>query len=139
MPWLLLILFLCWSFLGDDFLVCFCWVGVFFGFYFLYGYLESVVAVCCLFSCPVQWACSQGMSSVVRGWVTVKRWGKKVWNRRSLGSIRNGVREARETIVFFQTIELCMRLGRLDLRKSMRGVGLHSAYLLPREELPLVY
>lgn len=52
----------------------FCLVGVFFfGFYLLSGFLESILALCCSFSCPVQWACSQGMPSDVRGWVTGKR------------------------------------------------------------------
>lgn len=50
-PRLLLILFLCSSLLGDDFLLCSGWVGVFFfGFYFLSGFLESVIAMSCPFS-----------------------------------------------------------------------------------------
>lgn len=69
MPWLLVILSLCWCLSICDF--CLCWVDVLFlDFCFLSGFSESV-AMCCLFSWPAQLVCSQGMFAGVGGWDVV--------------------------------------------------------------------
>lgn len=53
-------------------------------FGFLTGFLENVMAVCCLFSSHVQLVCSQGMPAGLGGFATGMNWGKKSRRRRCL-------------------------------------------------------
>lgn len=55
--------------LCSDFWICLCRMGaLFFDFYLLSRFLESMMVVCCLFNWTSQLVCSQGMAAGVRGW-----------------------------------------------------------------------
>lgn len=61
-------------------------------------------------------------------------WGKK--GRRSLCTVGDGDKEEQQTGKFAAGV-LGMRLGKLDLKSSRRGVSSSSASLLPWEGWPL--
>lgn len=60
-----------------------------FAFCFLSGFSEVMMVVWCLFYCPSQLVCSQGMPAGVRGRNTEMSWSKEAW-RRSLWSVWHG-------------------------------------------------
>lgn len=85
-----------------------------------------------LFSWPAQLMFSQRMSALVGAWDAGNSLGRQVW-RKFCDPLRMGLKRKGRTeqVCYRSATDLWMKLGRLGLRSSRRGVGQISPYLLP--------